>query len=206
MNEKERDILEKSTELFLTFGIKSLTMTDIASRLGISKKTLYTVVSDKNDLVKKCITQQIEENNCEIDGACQMANNAIEELIEFSKIASERIKEVHPSIFFDLQKFHPEAWKIVDDFQNSTITQITKQNLSRGKSEGLYRDDLNIDVIANVYVSIMHGIFLRTQPFQNGITNHEFYFQVFNYHIRGIASEKGILLINKHLNTNNENS
>lgn len=200
MNEKEIEIIEKAAQLFLTLGIKSLTMTDIASRVGISKKTLYTIVSDKNDLVNKVIAQKIAENNCEINEACQSANNAIEELIGFSKIANEKIKVVHPSIFFDLQKFHPEAWATFEKFENGTMTELTKQNLERGKKEGLYRKDIKIDVIASVYVSIMHGLFKRPLNEQSGISNQEFYYQVFNYHIRGIASEKGIQLINQHIN------
>lgn len=200
MNEKEKEIIDKAAELFLNLGIKSLTMTDIASRLGISKKTLYTVVSDKKDLVNKVIESKIAENNCEIDAACQKANNAIEELIEFSKIANDKIKIVHPSIFFDLQKFHPKAWATFEKFENCTMKELTKNNLERGKKEGLYRKDLNTDVIAPVYVSIMHGLFKRPLTEQSGISNQEFYFQVFNYHIRGIASERGIQLINQHLN------
>jgi AcrR family transcriptional regulator len=200
MNSKEIEILDKAAELFLTLGIKSLTMTDLASRMGISKKTLYTVVTDKNDLVNKVMERQIAENNCEINEACINANNAIEELIEFSKIANDKIKVVHPSIFFDLQKFHPEAWATLDRFENCTMKELTKNNLERGIKEGLYREDLNADIIASVYVSVMHEMFNRPVPNRNSVGIQEFYFQVFTYHIRGIASEKGIQLINQHLN------
>jgi len=199
MSEKEQELIIKASQIFLSFGIKSLTMNDIASKLGISKKTLYNYVSDKNDLVKKCILFHIETNECEINEACNVSSNAVEELINFSKIAGEKMKQIHPSIFYDLQKYHPEAWSIIRNFEDKTILDVTKSNLRQGIDEGLYRDDMNIDLIAEIYVSVVQGIFQNTKFLSSGIAMSEYYFQIFNYHIRGIANEKGIKLINQYL-------
>ena len=85
MNEKETEYIIHASEIFLTHGIKGMTMSDMASKLGISKKTLYTFVSDKNDLVKKCIQLHITANECEMNQACSDSDNAVEELINFSR-------------------------------------------------------------------------------------------------------------------------
>ena len=199
MSEKEKELVIKASQIFLSFGIKSLTMNDIASKLGISKKTLYNYVSDKNDLVKKCILFHIETNECELNEACDVSTNAVEQLISFSKIAGEKMKQIHPSIFYDLQKYHPEAWTIIRTFEDKTILELTKDNLRQGIGEHLYREDINIDLIAELYVSIVQGIFQDTKLLSTGISMSEYYSQMFNYHIRGIANEKGIKLINQYL-------
>jgi hypothetical protein len=200
MNEKEHDYLLQASEIFLSHGIKSLTMSDMASKLGIAKKTLYTFVTDKNDLVKKCIQLHITANECEMKEACTISNNAVEELINFSRIAGSKMKMIHPSIFFDLQKYHPEAWNLIRNFNDNAILELTKNNLLKGIEEGIYRQEMNIDVIGPVYVSIVQNIFNRTEEIQEGMSIVEYYSEIFNYHIRGIANEKGIKLINQYLN------
>ena len=196
---KEEQLIEKASETFLSHGIKSLTMSDMASKLGISKKTLYNFVSDKNDLVKKCIQYHISANECEMHEACNVSHNAVEELINFSKIAGSKMKLIHPSIFYDLQKYHPEAWAIIRNFEDKAILELTINNLQKGIEQGLYRKELNINIIANLYVSVVQSIFNNTAVIQDGISVTEYYFEIFNYHIRGIANEKGIKLINQYL-------
>ena len=196
---KEEQLIEKASEIFLSHGIKSLTMSDMASKLGISKKTLYNFVSDKNDLVKKCIQYHISENECELHEACSTSHNAVEELINFSKIAGAKMKLIHPSIFYDLQKYHPEARAIIRNFEDKAILELTINNLEKGIEQGLYRKELNINIVANLYVSVVQSIFNNTAIIQDGISVAEYYSEIFNYHIRGIANEKGIKLINQYL-------
>jgi AcrR family transcriptional regulator len=200
MNEKEKDLFLKSSELFLQNGIKSLTMNDVSSKLGISKKTLYTYVSDKNDLVKKCIQLHISTNECAMHEVCDASHNAIEELINMSKVAGEQMKKMHPSILFDLQKYHSEAWNLIREFEDDTILELTKNNLRKGIEQGFYRAEMNVDVIAVLYVSVVNSIFNNTAPIQEGVSVSEYYFEAFNYHIRGIANNNGIKLINQYLN------
>lgn len=199
---KEENIITKASEIFLNYGIKSLTMSDMASKLGISTKTLYSYVQDKNDLVLKCMQSKIDENECEISQACSSASNAIEELIGFSKVASEKMKSIQPSIFYEMKRYHSEAWDLLQTFENETIFNLTKKNLQRGINEGIYRKSMNIDVIAYLYLSIIQGIFQNTISRHVELSITEYYMEIFNYHIRGIANEKGIHLINQYLSEN----
>ncbi|MGB0391425.1 MAG: TetR/AcrR family transcriptional regulator [Salibacteraceae bacterium] len=198
MSEKINELLAKASALFMTYGIKSLTMNDISSRLGISKKTLYNFVSDKNDLVYKCIDLHIIENECRLMEACTASSNAIEELFTFSRFAGEQFSAIHPSIFFDLQKYHPNAWERLNSFEEKTILEVTKRNLERGIKEGLFRNDFNVDLIAQIYLSMVQNIFYNTPKLLSGLTLSDYYKNMFDYHLRGIASEKGMQLINKH--------
>ena len=200
MNEKEKELFMHTSELFLQNGIKSLTMNDIASKLGISKKTLYTYVSDKNNLVKECISLHINSDECAMHEACDASHNAIEELVSMSKIASEIMSKMHPSILFDLQKYHPEAWALIREFEDHTILELTKANLLKGIEQGIYRKEMNVEIIASLYVSVVQSIFSNISPSNNKYSITEQYFEIFNYHIRGIANNNGIKLINQYLN------
>jgi len=200
MNEKEKELFLKSSEFFLQNGIKSLTMNDIASKLGISKKTLYQYVSDKNDLVKQCISLHINSNECDMKAVCEESQNAIEELVNMSKVAGEIMSKMHPSILFDLQKYHPEAWALVREFEDHTILELTKTNLLKGIEQGLYRKEMNVEIIASLYVSVVQSIFSNANPTKQNVSLTEQYLEIFNYHIRGIANNNGIKLINQYLN------
>lgn len=199
MNEKLTGLLLQASELFLKHGIKSLTMNDIAGKLGISKKTLYNYVSDKNDLVKKCMQLNIDSKECDMHVACNDSHNAIEELINMSRIAGEIMGKMHPSILFDLQKYHPEAWSLVREFEDKTIFGLTKANLQKGIEQGIYRAEMKVDIIALLYVSVVQSIFNNTAPTKEGVSISEYYFEIFNYHIRGIANNQGVKLINQYL-------
>ncbi len=195
-------IINKASEIFLNYGIKSLTMSDMASRLGISTKTLYNYVKDKNDLVFQCMESQIIKNECAISEACSSSNNAIEELIGFSRVASDKMKSIQPSVFYDMKRYHPDAWDLLQKFENETILDLTKKNLKRGIEEGIYRKSMNIDVIAHLYLSIIQGIFQDSISQHGELSITDYYMEIFNYHIRGIANEKGIQLINTYLSEN----
>ncbi len=198
MGEKLQELLMKASDLFMTCGVKSLTMNDISSRMGISKKTLYNYVSDKNDLVLKCIELHIHENICEMECVIKDSENAVEELYAFSRFAGDQINAIHPSIFFDLQKYHPEAWNLLNTFEEKTILEATKKNLARGIKEGLFRDNLKVDLIAQIYVGMVQNIFHGSSKLLAGTTLSDYYKNMFEYHIRGIASDEGIKLINQH--------
>src|SRR5690606_4198902 len=139
MTEKEQELFGKVGQLFLRFGIKSMTMDDISRQLGISKKTLYQFVSDKNDLVQKVLENVVAEQMANSKKLCEKYENAIDMIFELSKSVNERFRAIHPSIHYDLQKYHPAAWEIFNRFKNEFVTNCVEQNLIDGINQGLYR-------------------------------------------------------------------
>lgn len=199
MNEEFKFILEKVNDLYMRYGIKSITMDDVASNLGISKKTLYKYVSDKDDLVGKAIDLQIEGIHSDVDCHCNSSLNAIEELLLVSKIINQRIKKVNHGTVFDLKKYYPTHYeRLVNARREKMLSCITK-NIAKGKLEGLYRNDLNDTIIAKLQLSRIEGIidndFFSVEEF----TSSKFFQEVFDYHIRGIANQKGIEFLESKL-------
>ncbi|MBC6991443.1 TetR/AcrR family transcriptional regulator [Hymenobacter sp. BT491] len=149
MEIKDR-ILQSAQGLFMRNGIKSVSMDDIASHLAMSKKTLYKWFENKDQIVYGVMEHHLLLNKRECDVLSQRASSAIEELFVMMGWMKKQFADVHPSIFYDLQKYHPATWQMWLRFKNQFILNQIESNLQRGISEGLYRPDLDVDVLARL--------------------------------------------------------
>ncbi|HRN38224.1 MAG TPA: TetR/AcrR family transcriptional regulator [Flavobacteriales bacterium] len=196
VNAAER-IVAEAAKIFWTYGIKSVTMDDLATRMGISKKTLYQHVADKNDLVEKVVDHVAREFKCGVM-CISRAGNAIDELYAITNTVAERLKGIHPSIHFDLEKYHPEAFRRMMETRRREVYATTVANMERGIKEGIYRNDLNIPIIATLYISRLEVVFDGDLFPADRFNPGEVHWALFRYHVRGIASEKGVkYLVNK---------
>lgn len=191
IDEKARKILEGAGKLILKYGIKSMTMDDIARELGVSKKTIYLYVKDKNDLIKQVIEldmQMDHESICEI----QSRNlNAIDESFEIFKNIVSHIGDVSPNILYDLKKYYPDAYNMHRDFMWTFSKNCVEQNLKKGIEEGLYRHEIKTDLIATNYILMIMNIFENSDAFGKNVHPIDIYAELFHYHISAIASNKG---------------
>lgn len=188
-------IIKESTQLFFRFGVRSVSMDDIAKEIGISKKTLYVHFKDKDELIKECmLVHDLEEK--EILKSCQRdATNAIDEMIRIAKYVERMLSQVSPTMIYDLQKYHREAWEMINKMHNEDIFKEIETNLHRGINEGLYRNDFNVDIIARIYITTTS---LCTNPdfFPPNLYNiNEIVKTNILYHLHGIVSPKGMALL-----------
>lgn len=197
MEPKKKDILEQALKLFMRFGVKSMTMDDVATQLRISKKTLYEHFSDKNDLVEQVVIGVCKHHRVTIEAICERGLNAIDENHEITKFIVAQIGGVHPSVQFDLQKYHPKAWSILDETERTDIYRCVSTNLKKGLKEGLYRDDLDVEVITRLYIARMDATWDGQVFPQDQFNISEVLWKHFEYHIRGIASKKGLDYLEK---------
>ena len=135
MDEKRNEIINKSAMIFLRHGIKSVTMDDLARELGMSKKTIYNHFKDKDELVKSIVSTLIERNRTACESGRIKAENAIEALMNISEYSTRLFTEIHTSVFFDLQKYYPEAWSIIKQHRLAFVSNQITQNIIRGKSK-----------------------------------------------------------------------
>lgn len=193
MNEKERDIIFRATQVFMKYGIKSVNMDDIAKNLGISKKTLYKYVKDKEDLVRKAMNLHCEMEDEAIEKICDAGHNAIEETFEMTRFIHSMLKTVHPSIMFDMEKYHPAVMRDMLNSRNEQIMSCIKGNLEKGIEEGFYREDLHPEIISKVYIAMVNAILKgESTPVNGDVSIAQVYVEIVRYHIRGIASKKGL--------------
>ncbi len=206
MNDELKNILLKVRELYSKYGIKSITMDDVARELGISKKTIYMYVTDKDDLVGKFVGNEISLRQEEIYKCFRTGFNAIEELFEISIFMNKIIREQNPATDHDLKKYYPHHYQKMVKIRREVTFDFILQNLKKGKEEGLYREDTDSEIIAKLYISRAESIHLNDLFTVEEFTSLRLFIELLNYHIRGIASEKGITVLNKklkELETNN---
>jgi TetR/AcrR family transcriptional regulator, cholesterol catabolism regulator len=200
MDERGHRILEETAKVFWKLGIKSVTMDDVATRLGISKKTLYQYVSDKNDLVDRVLKHLSTCYKCDIDAVrAREKQNAIDELYAITTTVAGQLQGIHPSIHFDLEKYHPEAFRNMLAHKRREIFACNTENMERGIKDGLYRDDLNIPMIATIYIARFDMVFDGTLFPPDKFSMADLHWEIFRYHVRGIASKKGLDYLEKKM-------
>jgi AcrR family transcriptional regulator len=192
-------ILSKSFDLFMRYGIKSVTMDDIAKELGMSKKTLYQYFDNKSDLIEQIFQKHIEEEKLIIAQIRQQATDAIDEMLRIARFIVKMLQDISPTTVYDLKKYYCSTWDKMDTLHKKDIYANIKENLIRGIQQGVYRNDLNPDIIAKLYIAktslIIEEDIFPTRDYDMGELFQEF----INYHIQGIASEKGRKMLAKHL-------
>lgn len=146
--EVQERILDTAFTLFRQYGTRSITMDDISVRMGISKKTLYANFADKDDLVLNVIGRHLKLMEDQCNDGRQQAENAIDELYMVMKMLDERLRNMNPVALLDLQKFHARAFQLFQDHRNIFLIDMVRHNLERGIKEGLYRPDLEIDILS----------------------------------------------------------
>jgi len=201
MTDENLDILKKVFELYIKYGIKSVTMDDVAHELGISKKTLYQIVKDKQDLVQQVVAA---ERKCQMKSFEKIMGsklNAIEQLIVVIRTVNKVMEENSPTYLYDLKKYYPDLFKIFREEGRQKMYNSMVANIKQGKKEGLYRKDLDEVIIAKLYLTRVEAIQDSEIFTESEIHSSEFFREVLIYHIRGMASENGLEVLENCLNS-----
>lgn len=195
-------ILHTATDLFLNLGFKSVTMDDIAENLGISKKTIYTYFKNKTELVKASVYYVFERISNGIDHICRVDNNPIAEIFIIKDFVLENLKNEKSSPLFQLKKYYPKLHQDLIIKQFEIMQSCVEQNLLKGMDLGLFRKDLDLDFISRIYFSGMNAI-KDNDLFPKNKTDIKNLMNAFlDYHIRAIATEKGLKILKNQINKN----
>jgi len=201
MIEELKTILGKVGTLYRKYGIRSVTMDDVAHELGISKKTLYQYIRDKDDLVNQVVDMEIQERKSRMEISCADVCNAIEQLFEIGRCISYMLKDYSPVSEYDLRKYYPDLYIKVRDLRRNHIMQFIQSNLIKGKEEGIYREDLNVDIISRLSVANIDSMIDSEVISVTEFIEPRFYHEYFVYHIRGISNDKGLEVLERVLRT-----
>lgn len=191
MIQDRKKVLDTAFKLYMKFGVKSVSMDDISTELGISKKTLYQHIKNKDDLVRQVISKYIDDDNKEIIKIVQQSNNAIDEMIAIARHTLIFLRKMKPSLIYDLKKYYRDSWKIIDEKHFQQIKSIIKQNLIRGIKEGLYRQEINPNIIATFYTKVTEIAVDETVFPINDYRHQDLFISHINYHMCGIVNKKG---------------
>ena len=192
-------IIESTLNLFLREGVKTVNMDDISSFMGISKKTLYKYVNNKADLVEKAFRLYQYRILGMISNIQEKNENAIDELFEIDEKLCLMLKNRPPRLINNLKKYYPNVWEILDEIKKKHLFTCITENMDRGKQQGLYRNEANSNIISKLMMNTVDALvddatFPLTQyDFKSLLEENRV------YHIRGIATLKGIKYLEQKL-------
>ena len=198
MDTKDR-ILEKANELYFRYGVRSITMDEIAAQCGMSKKTIYQFFEDKDALVAAVMDKEMGDTQHRSLCSQQESANAIHEIFLAMQTALKLFESMHPTLMFDLQKHHPESYQKLQQHKSKFLFQITKDNIERGQQEGLYRPELNAEIVAavrleTIFIAIRGDLILP----KNRYSPVQVMLEMTDHFLYGLATPKGLTLIQQY--------
>jgi TetR/AcrR family transcriptional regulator, cholesterol catabolism regulator len=199
--ETKDKILKGTEELFMKYGIRSVSMDDIARHLTVSKKTLYQHFADKEELVWDVFKNALECDKEIFDSITDRSRDAVEEIALLSVTMKQHMEKINPGLLYDLQKFHPKAWSAWMDFKNKFIRQSVIRNLKQGIAEGYYRDDINPEIMAVIRIESVQFPFnpelFPREKFKLVVVQEH----LLEHFIQGLLTDKGRKLFSKYKQT-----
>ena len=198
-------IVEVAGYLFTKYGVRSITMDDIARELSVSKKTIYQHFKDKDEIVNVATQAHLEQEKKEFDDIYSKSANAIEELALISQCMKKNIIDLNPSLLYDLNKYHRKAWEGFLEFKDDFVKNQIKRNLERGVKEKYYRKEIAPDVLAicrmeQIQMAFDDKIFLKRD-----FDFKQIQMQLFDLFVYGIVTEKGKQLYHEYLKKHTTN-
>ncbi|WP_240676076.1 TetR/AcrR family transcriptional regulator [Botryobacter ruber] len=191
-------IVKGAFELFCQKGIKSVSMDEVAQHLSMSKKTIYKWFSNKDEMVFAAFRVFLENHTSSCECFIQHAENAIDEQFKIMEVTREIFANIHPVIFHDLQKYHAGSWQMWQKHKADFILGKIKENLERGMKEGLFRTDLDIEVVSRLRLTMIEVPFDRHIFPPHKFELHHVQESNLEIYMLGIATLKGHKLINKY--------
>lgn len=199
------NILEKATELYTQFGIRAVTMDDIAKELGISKKTIYQYYKDKSELENTITKLHFDIESKRFCGLTEESKNGVHELVLLSVCLRDSIKETKMNLLYELQKFYPKAWKMYEEFKGNVMKDSIMKVIERGKNEGLFRPEIDAELIAIMRIEQVQTFLIGNLVPRNQYTLEQIQMQLFDHFMHGLFTIEGHQLFNQYT-TNSKNN
>ena len=194
-------IIQEAKELFLTLGFKSVTMDDIANKLGMSKKTIYTYFSNKTKLIEETTFYILETIFIEIDKIIEASENPIKELYDIKMFVMECLKDEKTSPQFQLQKYYPSIYEQLKLKQFEKMHGSVKKSLEDGVEKGFFRSNIDSEFISRMYFNGMTGI-KDERIFPSEMFKKDYLMENYlEYHLRAIVTENGMKTLNQFIKT-----
>lgn len=185
-------------DLFFKMGLRRVTMDDIAAKCGISKKTIYQHFKDKDTVVLEVTRDYLQKEENDLDKIHQTAKDPIEELVYISKWFREMLADMDSSLLYDMQKYHPSSWSVFHEHKEQCIFCSLMENIEKGKNMGLYREELNSEIISRFRVESMQLVFNSESFPRDKYHIRELQMEVFDHFVYGLLTEKGKKIFEKY--------
>jgi TetR/AcrR family transcriptional regulator, cholesterol catabolism regulator len=186
-------ILELAGEQFTRFGVRTVTMEDIARLAGVSKKTIYQEFKDKKDLVREAFRAILEKDKIRLQFIVDSEDRVIEHLVKSSQTMRERLEHMNPLAILEVQKYFPEAWEEFESFKKDFVIKDLINVIERGKALGYFRPEIDSKILAQLRVSQISSVFESGIQGRSGQDVLNLQLELMDHFLHGIFTEKGRL-------------
>ena len=203
METKDR-IIAGATSLFFNYGIRNVSMDDIAKHIGMSKKTIYQCFADKDELVYEFMRVRMSEQMAEMQTIADSSENVIEELHKAMLKTREVFSKMNPLMLFELRKYHPKAWEFFNNCKEGEMKKHIIKTMQKGIKEGVFRSNIDVEILARMRLELVQ-IALDPNVFPTTHFNFvEVNLQLFEHFVYGVITLKGLTLLNQYKRQNQE--
>jgi TetR/AcrR family transcriptional regulator, cholesterol catabolism regulator len=196
MGIKDR-IVEEAAKLFKAFGIKSVTMDQLAGQLGISKRTIYEVFSDKDELLTSVLGLIADRQRAMVARVLEGSESAIHAIFKLLESSRDHYQDMSPAFQSDLKKYHFQVLMSKTVNNEMPDYRVHIKLIERGIQERLFRNDINPDIVNRTLYSLGRSVMdFELYPLEE-FSRKEIIKNVFINYLRGVSTEEGLELINK---------
>lgn len=189
-------IVEVATSEFLSHGVKAVKMDDIAKNLSISKRTLYEIFDNKEQLLLACVKSMSMQTREKIDNFIAQKNpTVIEVIVEFYRSQLQRFNTMSPQFYLELNKY-PSVTEWINFYREGNEREGL-EFFKKGIEEGYFRKDVNYELINKICDGGLEYVF-RNQILKD-YSLKEIFQDVTMLYIRGFCTMKGIAALEKLL-------
>ena len=195
-------ILNKARELMFQTGVKHVTMDDLATQLGISKKTIYQYFKDKDALVSSVVEFELANHNLLCTQSMEKADNAVHEIFLLMTVIQEMFNRMNPLALFEIEKYYPLAFEKIKTHKDEYIYSMISANLEKGMNEGLYRKEIDINILSKYRLETSLIPFnIHVFP-SNKFDILKVNLQIIEHFVYGVATLEGHKLMDKYKSEN----
>jgi AcrR family transcriptional regulator len=184
-------IVSAAFELFMKYGVRSVTMDQISGHLGISKRTLYEIFRDKNQLLREGLDYYANIKRKDAKDLIRQSDNVIETIYKLARKGEEMKQQINPLFFEDIRKYHPDVHALITTDGRYRDYSLTYDLLMKGINDGLFKKGLDIKLVNDFFHQVMN-IIMNEEIFPKDRYTHEDIFRnIIMPYLIGISSEKG---------------
>jgi len=193
-------ILIKGTELYFRYGVKTVTMDAIANELGISKKTIYQHFPDKDTMVFDVVKAFIEQDNAKWDELDRLYSNVIEKIFKSFEMTKDLLTQMNPRLLYEIQKYFPNAYQLFVEHGEKCINENLISDFKKGAEFGYFRNDIDFELLARLRMAEVNFAFNPAFYPNNKLPLYETQLVMLDIFMRGIMTEKGLILYTSYKN------
>lgn len=191
-------IIEEASLMFRTYGIRAVTMDMLASSMGISKRTIYEVFKDKDELLKGVLDWMTIRQKEVMTQVLGESDNVIEAIFKLLDLMSEHFRKMSPAFQMDIKKYQKNLLDRPEEIKNLQYFSNNSMLLMRGIKEGIFRNDIDLDITNKCMLEVIRMSNENELVSSGDLTNKDIFRNFYLNYLRGISTSKGLKLINHY--------